>query len=268
MTSLLGPVGFIGGRLLAVFGYIGEVVLIIATFLAYLGAGTAKIRPVAFSVLLRQVQFTGVDAMPFTALLALFTALIVVVQIQLVGLGQSELFGKLMVVVMVRELGPIIVALVVLARSGTAVATEMANMRVAREVQTLELTGIDPFAYLVVPRLGAMAVSLFCLAQVFIAISLLGGFVLSALLVPDAPSFNDYVALIRAQLSYTDALVLVAKTVVPGLLIGAIACREGLECGLSYTEVPRSTTRAVVRSFSAVFFWNALITTLIYALSR
>ena len=85
-------------------------------------------------VLWKQIQFTGVDAVPFTALLALLTALSVVVQIQLVGLGQSELFGKLMVVVLVRELGPIIVAMVVLARSGTAVATEMATMRVSGEI--------------------------------------------------------------------------------------------------------------------------------------
>ena len=64
MTSVLGPIGFIGGRLLAVFGYLGEIVLIIATFLAYLAAGTAKIRPVTFSVLLKQVQFTGLATSP------------------------------------------------------------------------------------------------------------------------------------------------------------------------------------------------------------
>jgi phospholipid/cholesterol/gamma-HCH transport system permease protein len=259
---------FVGSRLMALFGYLGEVVIIITGFIGHFASGLLRMKPVTRSVLWKQVQFTGVDAMPFTGLLALLTALSVVVQIQLVGLGQSELFGKLMVVVLVRELGPIIVALVVLARSGTAIATEMATMRVANEIHSLRLSGIDPFDYLVMPRLGGMAVSLFCLAQVFMAISLLGGFMLSRLLVPDAPPFSEYVALITAQLSGLDAFIVALKTVVPGLLIGAIACREGMNCGMTYTEVPRATTRAVVRSFTAIFCWDALITTLIYELDH
>ncbi len=259
---------FVGSRLMALFGYLGEVVIIIAAFLAHFASGLVRMRPVTRAVLWKQVQFTGVDAMPFTALLALLTSLSVVVQIQLVGLGQSQLFGKLMVVVLVRELGPIIVALVVLARSGTAIATEMATMRVAHEIQALTLTGVDPFDYLVMPRLGGMAVSLFCLAQVFMAISLLGGYVLSRVLVPDAPQFGEYVGLITAQLSGIDAFIVALKTVVPGLLIGAIACREGMNCGMTYTEVPRSTTRAVVRSFTAIFCWDALVTTVLYELEH
>ena len=250
------------------FGYLGEIVLIVTAVIVQLIVRITTVRPATFTVIGRQVQFTGLDAVPFAGVLAMFTALSVVAQIQLVGLGQSELFGKLMVVVMVRELGPIIVALVVLARSGTAIATEMATMRVAGEIETLENRGIDPFAYLVVPRLGGMAVSLFCLAQVFIFIAIVGGFILSRLLVPDAPVFSDYVRLITSQLDWLDALVLLAKTVIPGLLIGAISCREGLACGSSYTDVPRATTRAVVRSFIAVFCWNALVTTLIYVLSK
>ena len=258
----------VGRRLTALFGYLGEVVIVITAFIVHLAAAFTHLKPVTRAVLWKQVQFTGVDAVPFTALLGLLTSLSVVVQIQLVGLGQSDLFGKLMVVVLVRELGPIIVALVVLARSGTAIATEMATMRVSGEVTALTLSGISPFDYLVFPRLGAMAVSLFCLTQVFIAISLSCGYLLSRLLVPDAPPAGEYLALITAQLSSADAFIVALKTVVPGLLIGAISCREGLSCGMSLTEVPRATTRAVVRSFTAVFCWDAMVTTLLYELGH
>ena len=134
----------VGRRLTALFGYLGEVVIVIAAFLGHLATAFTQLKPVTRTVLWKQVQFTGVDAVPFTALLGLLTSLSVVVQIQLVGLGQSDLFGKLMVVVLVRELGPIIVALVVLARSGTAIATEMATMRVSGEVAALTLSGIPP----------------------------------------------------------------------------------------------------------------------------
>ncbi len=266
MLSPLTMLELVGARLMGLFGYFGEVVILIARFIGHCAAGLRHVPPVTRTVLWKQIQFTGVDAVPFTALLALLTALSVVVQIQLVGLGQSELFGKLMVVVLVRELGPIIVAMVVLARSGTAVATEMATMRVSGEITALKLGGIDPFDYLVLPRLGGMAVSLFCLTQVFIAISLSCGFLLSRLLVPDAPPASEYLALITAQLSGRDAFIVALKTIIPGLLIGAIGCREGLNCGLSYTDVPRATTRAVVRSFTAIFCWDALVTTLLYEL--
>jgi phospholipid/cholesterol/gamma-HCH transport system permease protein len=258
----------VGRRLTALFGYLGEVVIVITAFIVHLAAAFTHLKPVTRTVLWKQVQFTGVDAVPFTVLLGVLTSLSVVVQIQLVGLGQSDLFGKLMVVVLVRELGPIIVALVVLARSGTAIASEMATMRVSGEVTALTLSGIDPFDYLVFPRLGAMAVSLFCLTQVFIAISLSCGYLLSRVLVPDAPPAGEYLALITAQLSSADAFIVALKTVVPGLLIGAISCREGLSCGLSMTEVPRATTHAVVRSFTAVFCWDAMITTLLYEIGR
>lgn len=266
MQSPFTMLELVGARLMGLFGYLGQIVIIITRFVGHCLAGLTHVRTVTRTVLWKQVQFTGVDAVPFTALLALLTALSVVVQIQLVGLGQSELFGKLMVVVLVRELGPIIVALVVLARSGSAVATEMATMRVSGEITSLRLSGIDPFDYLVMPRLGGMAVSLFCLTQVFIAISLSCGYLLSLLLVPDAPPASEYLALITAQLSGADAFIVAFKTIIPGLLIGAISCREGMDCGMAYTEVPRATTRAVVRSVTAVFCWDAMVTTLLYEL--
>ncbi len=262
MKPALGMFEYVGRRTLAGFGYLGEVVTMILQFAIQL----PKLRGVSATVLWRQVQFIGLEAVPFTALLALLTSLSVVAQIQLVGLGQSQLFGKLLVVVLVRELGPLIVALVVIARSGTAIVTELGNMRVAGEVRALRLAGIDPFGYLVVPRLASVAVAVFCLGQVFIAIALAGGYVLSRLLVEDAPPLGEYIGELTAQLSAADALILAIKTVIPGLLIAAITCREGLTGPPIATEVPRTTTRAVVRAIAAVFAWDALVTATIYKL--
>jgi phospholipid/cholesterol/gamma-HCH transport system permease protein len=269
MTAGLSLLEYVGGRILALFGYLGEMVGIIGTCLLQFTTCTAQFKPVTRSVLWRQVQFTGVDAVPFTGLLALLTALCVVVQIQLIGfsqVGQPELFAKIMVAVLVRELGPVIVALVVLARSGTAIATEMANMRVSHELETLRLGGIEPYDYLVVPRLGGVALSLFCLAQAFIIVALAGGFIFSQFLMEDALSARDYFDAITNQLKGIDALIVAGKTVIPGLIIGAIACREGMMCRALLTDVPRATTRAVVRSLIAVFCWDALCTILSYKL--
>lgn len=238
----------------------------IATVIAYGVASLApwRMRPVTRQVLLRQILFTGVEAVPFVALLAGLTSLTLVLQGVLGGLGQSDLFGQLLVVALVRELGPLLIALVVIARSGSAIAAEVAHMRVAGEIQALEWSGIDPFRYLVAPRLAGVCVSLVCLVLLFIAFSFAGGFVVSALLVTGAPDLGRFVDLIAGHLSPFDLFIILAKTVVPGLLVTAIACIEGMSGPALVTEVPRATTRAVVRSIAAVFAWDALITTVSY----
>ncbi len=255
----------IGARACALGLYVVDVSTIIGSGIAHL-IPWRKVKPVTRSVLARQILFTGVEAVPFVALLALLTALSLVVQgqVQLQGLGQSDLFGKLLVVMLVRELGPLLIAMVVIARSGSAMATEMANMRVAGEIQALEWSGIDPFRYLVVPRLVGVCVALVCLVLLFIAISLAGGFLLSLVLVPNSPGIERFTALIAHNLTPFDGIVILAKTVVPGLLITAIACLEGTRGAPIVTEVPRATTRAVVRAITAVFVWDALITALAF----
>jgi phospholipid/cholesterol/gamma-HCH transport system permease protein len=256
-TVLRGPLAF--------FGYLGEVVELIASGLRRLFIGPARERGVIQQILWAQLQFTGIEAIPFVCLLALLTAVSVMVQMQLVGLGQSELFGKLVVTVLVRELGPLLVSLAVLARSGTAIATEIANLRASRELQAIELSGIEPIAYIVAPRLGGIALANLCLVHLFIAVALMGGFVFHRVLEANPMPWGDYIGAISAQLSASDALILAAKTIVPGLLIAAIACREALVCTPAYTEVPRAATRMVGRGLTTIFAWMALITALTYS---
>jgi phospholipid/cholesterol/gamma-HCH transport system permease protein len=265
MLRTLAFLDSIGAGACALSLYVVDIASLIGNGIAQLFPWR-RVKPVTRSVLARQVLFTGVEAVPFVALLAGLTALSLVVQgqVQLQGLGQSDLFGKLLVVMLVRELGPLLIAMVVIARSGSAMATEMANMRVAGEIQALEWSGIDPFRYLVVPRLAGVCIALVCLVLLFIAISLAGGFALSLLLVENAPGLQRFTALIAHNLTPFDGVVILAKTVVPGLLITAIACLEGTRGAPIVTEVPRATTRGVVRAITAVFVWDALITALAF----
>ena len=223
---------------------------------------------VAWTVLRRQILFTGVEAMPFAALLALLTAMMVVVQFQvsLTGIGQSNVFSQLLVAVLVRELGPLLVALLIIGRSGTAMATELANMQVRGEVAALERQGIDPLAYLVVPRLGGAVVAVTGLTLQYIAVSLVAGFLLPhLLLVSGAPDLETFVGGLARHLTLVDLVSLLAKTLVPGALIALISCREGLLCPVTVTAVPQAATRAVVRSITAVFVWDALVSAISYA---
>ncbi len=259
----LTSIDALGRRTCAFAGYAFDLATLVGVLIARLPRQTA----VAREVLLRQIRFTGVQALPFTLLLALLTALVVVVQaqVQAAGIGDADLLGKVLVLILVREFGPLIVALLVIARSGAAIAAELAAMTAEREIQALAWAGIDPIDYLVVPRLAGVCVSLVCLVLLFIASSLTAGFVLSTLLVEGAPDLGRFVNALARNLHPGDGVVLLAKSVVPGLLIAGIACREGLGCRPRVTEVPRAATRAVVRAIATVFLWDAAVTALAFA---
>lgn len=226
--------------------------------------GWHGMRPVAREVLKKQILFTGVQALPFTALLAVLTAAIVVVQSQFIAIATQGFLAKIFAATIVRELGPLLVAFIVIGRSGTAIAAELAHMRVAHEIDTLEANGIDPFEYLIVPRMAGMVAAMFSLACIFVVVAVVGGFLGASLFVPGAVGFNEQLHAIAAQLSWIDAAAFLAKTVVPGFLIAAIACTEGLRCGASVNEVPRAATAGVVKALSVVFVWNAVVSVLVF----
>lgn len=247
----------------------GSYLLSIATFIGYalarLRRGRSVVPRVAREVVKRQVLFTGVEAIPFCALIALLTGAVVAAQAYLLsGADGRDLLGTLLVTVLVRELGPLIVAFLVIGRSGAAIAAELAGMRVRREIDSLEAMGVDPFDYLVVPRMAGVVMALIGLAMGFVAMSLCAGWMILQAVAANAPPLGDYAALLAVQLSGLDVAVVLAKTVVPGLLIAAIACLEGLTAAPSSTDVPRAATRAVVRSLAAVFLWDSGVSVLVY----
>ena len=267
MRLILAAVDGLGARTVGLGSYLCEVAAIIASGVRHLAWPTRGQRHLPLDVLARQIYFTGVQAVPFTMLLAALTAVALVVQVQVQSAGiASGLVGSLIVTLLVRELGPLLTALVVVARSGTAVATELANMRVAGEIDALEAAGIDPFRYLLVPRLAGFAAALVCLTMVYLGAAVVTGFALSRLWLGEAaPGWSAYAETLAANLSPLDPLILLAKTVVPGLLIAAIACREGLACRGSVTAVPRAATAGVVRALAAVVVWDVLVTVAVFA---
>ena len=123
---------------------------------------SSKCARVSFDVFVRQTLFTGVDALPFTAFIALLVGGSLVLSAA-IGLGTADggPLGRILAIALVRELAPLITGLIIIGRSGTAVVVELGNMRVSGEIDTLESMGIDVFEYLVIPRMGAFALSTF-----------------------------------------------------------------------------------------------------------
>ncbi len=265
MPALTPTFAATGRTAIAAAGYVLSIATLIGYAVAHLTKGRRHFPRVGREVLKRQILFTGVEALPFVGLIALLTGGVVAVQSSLLsGPGGSELLGTLLVTVLVRELGPLIVAFIVIGRSGAAIAAELASMRVNRELDSLEAMGVDPFAYLVVPRMAGVVAALLGLTMAFVAMSLFAGWLILQGVVATPPPLQDYAAILAVPMSGIDIVVLLTKTIVPGLLIAAIACHEGLSAASSSTDVPRAATRGVVRSLSAVFLWDAGVTALVY----
>ncbi len=217
-----------------------------------------------FSVISAQIYFTGWQAIPIISVLAIASGSIVIMQsnMQLNLLGGNEMIGKLLVIIIVREISPLLTALVVVARSGTAVASELGNMRVNKEIEALETMGINPLSYIVFPRVLGGLLSVMCIAFYFIIIALFGGFIVTKL-IHDMP-LRFYLDSLAQAFEAEDVILFLFKNTFSGLFIFIICCYQGLSVKKSPTEVPQVTIKAVVNSIFYVMGFNLIVTTLFY----
>jgi len=267
------PVSFVGVNVLRP---LGERTLTLAMevcqSLAVLGTVLAlAVRPAQWprtvrEVFARQLFVTGLGAVRYTAALAILAGILVVVQtdVWLGRMGMSQMSGRLLVAVLVRELGPFLGNLIVIVSGGSAVATELGLMKLRGEVRVLEAQGIEPLPYLVMPRVLATGLSTLGLSVWFILVAFASGFVFGSLLGEirvDALTFGESFA---AALQPKDMLNVVLKGLLPGLYTGAICTTCGLNVGGVVSGVPAACRRALVRSVAALFVISALASVLSY----
>jgi phospholipid/cholesterol/gamma-HCH transport system permease protein len=212
-----------------------------------------------------QIVFAGVGAAGFTAGVGFLVGLIVVVQAQfwLHRVGQSEYLGPLLVAVVIREIGPLLANLIVIGRSGSGTAVELAHMRVTGEVHALDALGLDPFLYLVLPRTLGICIAIFCLSILLIVVSLLGGYTCAAVLGTGSGTLPDFLYAVARSIRGVDVLNVLLKTLLPGLLAGAICCIEGLRAD-SAAEIAWAGSRGVQRSVTVLFVVSAVLSLFTY----
>lgn len=217
-----------------------------------------------FSVVSAQIYFTGFQALPLISVLALASGSIVILQAStnLSILGGAALLGDLMVAIVVRELAPLLTALIVIARSGTAVASEIGNMRVNKEVEAMESMGIHPLSYVVFPRLVGGIISVICLAIYYVLIAILGGFMVTSLL--HQLTFSYFADSMARAFSSVDFGLFLLKNTFSGAIIFMISCYQGFLVKQGPHEVPQVTTKAVVNSVIYVVAFNMTVTILFY----
>lgn len=208
-------------------------------------------------VLYRQIYFTGIEAVDKIGVIGALIGMIVITQVtNLVGLN-ALLAGKILIWIVVRELGPLLVAIIIIARSATAVATELGSMKVSREVEWLRIMGIDPVNYLLVPRIIGMTLSVFILTFYFQAAAIAGGLAFASVFI-ELPFFQ-HLRGIFAAVSFFEVWFSLVKGLVFGLLISTVSCYQGFSVRSSITEIPQAAIRAVMQSLFFVFIADGLI---------
>jgi phospholipid/cholesterol/gamma-HCH transport system permease protein len=217
-------------------------------------------------VLVRQVYFTGVQALGSVAWVAILVGLGVVLQTRLwlMEFGQSTLLGPVLVVVVVRELAPLLVNLIVIVRSGSAIATELGSMSLHGEVEALDIQGIDPLQYLVVPRTAGAVISVMCLTVFFDLLAFATGYAASALMELNPPHPFQFVHQVLEPLGSADIFAPIVKSIVLPLLVAVICAQAGLDAVRSPIAVPQAATSALSRSVVTVVFVSLLVTAVSY----
>ena len=221
-------------------------------------------RATAYRVLTMQILFTGVEALSVVATISLSIGAIIVIQglSLLPQFGQGQLIYSILIIVITRELGPILTAFIVTARSGTAIATELGSMVISHEVEAFSVTGINPIQHIVVPRLIGVTLSTFVLNLYFNVFGLMGSFVVTQFVNPI--SLAEYSNGLLAALSVTDVAASIVKSLVFGVITALVATYYGFQVERSSTEIPVAAIRSVGRGITLLILANAVITLAYY----
>lgn len=210
-----------------------------------------------------ELAHAGNSAMPIVALIAFLLGLILAMQAWMqLRIFAAELFVADMVAVSVtREIGPLMAAILVAARSGSAIAAQLGTMVINEEIDALEQMGVKAQSWLVVPKVIALAVATPCLTILFDAVAMLGGLLFGVAVVEISP--GAYLERTREALMFGDLLSGLFKASVFGTLVACIGCSLGLGVRGGPEGVGRATTRAVVASIFAIIVFDALFVLLL-----
>ena len=213
-------------------------------------------------VLRIQVYFTGVEALPILALISLGIGAAVIIQgvSLLPRFGQGELTYRILILVITRELGPLLTALIIAARSGSAITTELGNMVVDHEIEAYVAAGISPLEHIAVPRVLGVTIAMVFLNLYFNLFGLLGSCWIASLI--HGLPLAEYLANLVLVMSAGDILSSLLKSLVFGVILATVATYHGFKVDSAVTEVPQKTISSLGASMTLCIVANTIITVL------
>ena len=214
---------------------------------------------IGFKVLIMQIYFTGVEALSVIALISLGIGAVIIIQgvAVLPRFGQSELMYTILIMVITRELGPMLTAFIITARSGSAITTELGNMVISHEMEAYQSIGIHPLSYLGVPRLYGVILAMLFLNIYFNLFGLLGSYLVASF-IHDIP-FTDYSYYLIQALTGEDILSAFLKSIVFGIIIAVVSIYYGFNVNRAVTEVPQNTIKSIGASITYCIIADAVL---------
>lgn len=260
-------IAFLGARALAVVEQVGASVFLFGSAARWVGraATTRRVR-LGRPAMITQMVRIGVRSVFIVSLVSACVGLILAFQLSppLDQFGQKELVANIIAIAVLRELGPLIGAIVLTGFAGASIAAEIGTMVVSEEVEALDAMALDPVRFLVVPRVIASVVSMTVLAVLSDVVAVVAalGIAVVALGIPATTFVNN----VLAQAKMVDFFTGVSKGTIFGLLIGVIACVNGLRVRDGAAGVGRATTGTVVQCVVAIVIADLAFTSVFYAL--
>ncbi|WP_420140370.1 MlaE family ABC transporter permease [Sphingomonas sp.] len=258
-SAVLAPFAAIGRVIIAMFAAVGRVALF---------AGRTFVRaaapPYYPARLLEQLAHIGWFSLPVVGLTAIFTGAALAQQIFTAGsrFSAQSTVPAVVVIGMVRELGPVLVGLMVAGRVSSAMAAEIGTMRVTEQLDALATLRTDAYRYLIAPRLVAAVIALPLMVLAANAIGIFGGWLLAV----QKLGFNSahYLAISRRYLAWDDFQMAMVKAGVFGFLLALMGCYHGYHTAGGAAGVGNATRNAVVSAFMLILASNFLITASVF----
>lgn len=221
---------------------------------------------VSFKILIMQILFTFVEALGISFLLAvgIGAVAIVISMPRLASFSQERLIYPLLIAVITRELGPLLTGFIIIARSATAIATEMAGMIISHEIEAYISVGVNPIEHLAVPRFLGVTISAFLLNVYFSLFGLAGSFLVIQFFNPMSASiyFNNLLKI----LTLSDLVISIVKSLSFGMIISTVAIFYGFAVERASTEIPVAGLRAVQTAFIGCIMVDIVLSALYYSL--
>ena len=217
------------------------------------------------SEFMRQCYEVGAQAVPFILVSGIFVGFGIVAQSLhwLKIFGSTALFGGFLSTVLVREIAPVLVGLIVIGRSGSTLLVELGTMKTEGQVDMLDAQGIDPFLYLVVPRVLAFCVCMFSLTTAFVAVALFAGFVSGTLVGLIQFTFFDFFNRALGSMGRETYLLFALKTVAIGFVVALISCKTALSLTGVAVDVLDIMPRGFAKSALATLIISIALTILL-----
>ena len=256
--------GAIGRRTLLFFGRVYDATQLSVDSMYWLLIAPVRGKGLRWKSSIEQMVLVGVNSIPIISILSLFVGMILALQGAYVlrPFGATLYVADLVGVTMTRELAPLVTAIILAGRSGSAFAAEIGTMKVSEEVDALVTIGLNPTKFLVIPKLLAIIIMQPCLTLISDVISMMGGMVVGlGLLKID---WLRYIRQTRDALILQDILTGLIKSVVFAMIIALVGCYEGFQVEGGAEGVGLHTTSSVVKSIFLIIVADLIVTTFFF----